>query len=105
MGKAKPKILKNLNSLYQVFIPNRKPTKSSQKKQDINMRHVKNRSMDTTNPTYYVTFNKDSLDQTKQSFSDPPHDMSMIVVGSQSFNHKSRQQPSAFLSSSTGSVA
>lgn len=58
MGKAKPKILKNLNALYQVFIPNKKSTASSIRKTE--MKHMKNRSMDITNPQYYITFNKDS---------------------------------------------
>jgi len=48
MGKAKPKILKNLNALYQVFIPNKKSTASSIRKTE--MKHMKNRSMDITNP-------------------------------------------------------
>ncbi|CDW78108.1 UNKNOWN [Stylonychia lemnae] len=58
MGKAKPKILKNLNALYQVFIPNKKQSASSIRKSEI--KHAKNRSMDITNPQYYITFNKDS---------------------------------------------
>lgn len=48
MGKAKPKILKNLNALYQVFIPSKKSSTSTIRKSMI--KHIKNKSMDSTNP-------------------------------------------------------
>jgi hypothetical protein len=54
MGKAKPKMIKNLSSLYQVFMPNNK--RSLSRKKDL---IPKNKSTDETKPEYYVTFNKD----------------------------------------------
>jgi hypothetical protein len=55
MKQAKPKMLKNFNSLYQIFMPSRKSKKRGST--IVISEQEKNKSMDYINPSYYVTFN------------------------------------------------
>ena len=97
MGKAKPKILKNLNSLYQVFIPKKKTSQESFRSNEL-LKLNKNRSMDTTNPQYYVTFNKDSNADSKHLANIKSHinekDKSQIINKEASKSRQHNQQQS-----------